>query len=322
MAEIIPDMVNFRAVLVGDSFERSLARVVDSAERAGLPQFETFHSPTSGPSRPLSDYDPASLTNHQVRFEAPDRTFLSVSTPPNLAGILVQASYPVDGDEARCRHALRVLPALLKELFANGKLEEGHVERIGAEPLEAVPLTPISQGLVALVTTDAAVDAAYREPAAFWDAWDQHEEAGDHHLVVRGVEAATSAEWFRVVFEKEWAMARAARPGLTRIGNRNAPPGCEGLLTAGQSCLREAGSAAGHVEVAAFVPEGAHIPPGEILFWNEILLRGRFENGSPVSRVRVVFRNEQMARAEATPLLDIGAQVVFLGRDGEYQPVT
>ena len=318
---MMPDMINFRAVLAGDSLQRWLQDVSALSKRAGLPQFKTFHSPTSGPSRPISAYDPASL-DKSVRFEAPDGTFLSVSKPPNLAGVLVQASYPVDGDEARCRTALSVLTALLKELFATEQLEEGSVERIGAETLEAVPLTPVGQGDVGLVTTEAVVDAAYREPASFWAAWDQHEQAGGRHLLVRGVEAATSAEWFRAIFEKEWAMARAARPGGTRIGTRNAPPGCEGLLMSGESCLREVSSAGGHVELAGFVVEGKHVPAWEILSWNEILQRGRLENGTPVSSVRVVFRNEQMARAEATPLVDIGVQVVFLGRDGQYQSVS
>jgi hypothetical protein len=257
-----------------------------------------------------------------VRFEAPDDTFLSLSKPPNLAGVLVQASYPVDDDEAKCLTALSVLVALLTELFATGQLEDAHVERVGAERLGAVPLTPVGQGDVGLVTTDAAVDAAYREPASFWAAWDRDEQANGRHLLVRGVEAATSAEWFRAVFEKEWAMARAAKPGGTRIGTRRSPPGCEGLLMAGESCLRQVSSADGHVELAGFVAEGTHVPAWEILSWNETLLRGQTESGSPVSSLRVVFRNEQMARAEATPLLDIGAQVVFLGRDGQYQPLT
>ena len=321
MVTMMPDMLNLRARLAGDNLKHWLPHVLASSERAGLPQFETFHSPTSGPSRSILSYDPAAVVD-QVRFEAKDRTFLSASRPPNLAGVLIQTSYPVDGDEARCRRALRVLTSLLRELFATGQLEEAHVERIGAEPLEAVPLTPVSQGFVGLVTTEAAVAATYRQPAVFWDAWDQQEQAGDHHLVLRGVEAATSAEWFRVVFKKEWSMARAALPGQTRIGIRNAPPGCEGLLMEGESCLREAGSFDGHVELAGFVPEGAHIPPWEILFWNETLHRRRLENGSPISSLRVVFRTEQMARAEATPLLDIGAKVVFLGRDGQYQTLT
>lgn len=322
MVTIMPDMVNLRALLADDSLERWLPLVLASGERAGLPRIETFHTPLTGPSRPFSEYDPASLINQQVRFEALDRTFLSVAKPRNLSGVLVESSDPVDGDEARCRSALHVLTALLKELFATGQLEEGHVERIGAESLGAVPLTPVSQGFVGVVATDAAVAAAYREPAAFWSAWDQHESAGDHHLVLRGVEAATSAEWFRVVFENEWSMARAAHPGQTRIGIRQAPPGCEALLMAGESCLREAGKLDAHVELAGFVPEGAHIPPWEILMWNEILHRGRLENGSPISGLRVVFRNEQMARAEGVPLLDIGAEVVFLGRDGQYQTIT
>lgn len=318
---MIPDLVNFRALLERDSLEHWLPRVRACAERAGLPAFATFHSPTSGPPRPLADFDPAALAEQQVRFEARDRTFLSVSAHPRLAGVLVQASWPLDGQEARCREAQRALAELLRELFATGRLEEGHVERVGAD-VDALPLTPVGQGFVALVTTDAAVSAAYQAPAVFWDAWDVHEPSGGRHLLVRGTQAATSADWFRAVFEQEWAMARAARPGQTRIGTRHAPPGCEALLMAGRSCLREIGTRNGQVELAGFVPQGAHVPAWEILTWRELLLRGRRDDGSPVSSLRVVFRDERMARAEATPLLDIGAQVLFLGRDGQYHPLS
>jgi hypothetical protein len=318
MDAMIPDLLNLKAQLTYDSLNRHVAQMRELWQRVGLPIFATFKSPTSGPSLPLADFDLEALAERQVRFEASDGTFLSVSAPPNLSGTLIQAVYPLKGDEARCRRALRTITELLRELFATGELEEGTVRRVG-KPLEAVPLTPVGQGYVALVTTNTAVDAAYWEPSAFWDAWDHHEQAGGRHLLARGIQAATSAELFRAVFEKEWAMARAARPGQTRFGTRHAPPGCEGLLMAGKSCLREVGERDGHVEVAGFVPEAAHIPPWEILSWNEILLRGRRDDGSLVSSLRVVFRDERMTRAEGTPLLDIGAQVVFLGRDGRYQ---
>lgn len=317
MGTLIPDLLQLKARLTSQDYIQRIPQVRELGERAGLQGFVTFKSPTSGPSLPMGDFELKKVVENQIRFEASDGSFLSASQPPDIAGTLVQAVYPLKGDEAICRRALRVLTALLQELFATGDLEEGTVRRVG-KTVEGLPLTPVGQGYVALVTTDAEVDAAYRDPSAFWNAWDHHQKAGDRHLLVRGVEAATSAEWFQALFENEWAMARAARPGRTRIGLRRAPEGCEGILMKGKGCMREVGVRDGLVELAAFVPEGAHIPPWEILSWNEILLRGKRDDGSHVSSLRVVFRNERMARAEGIPLVDIGAQVAFLARDGHY----
>ena len=249
-------------------------------------------------------------------------TRLAVSTHPGVAGTLIQGSRVADAglSEAAVRDAQVRQVNLLRGLFVTGKLEGGHVERV--EPgLDALPSVPIARRLPAVVVTEDRVAAAYNDPGPFWAAWGENQARGEHHLLARHLDAASTPAWFRACFEDHWAMARAARPGDTFYGRKVAPPGCEDLLARGESRLRQVGYRDGHVELAGFVPDGARVPPWEVLTWSEVLLRGSLDDGSPVSSLRVVFRNEEMARREATPLLDIGAQVAFLGRDGMYHPV-
>ena len=170
MGTLIPDLLQLKARLTSQDYIQRIPQVRELGERAGLQGFVTFKSPTSGPSLPIGEFELRKVVENQVRLEASDGSFLSASQPPDTAGTLVQAVCPLKGDEAICRRALRVLTVLLQELFATGDLEEGTVRRVG-KTVEGLPLTPVGQGYVALVTTDAEVDAAYRDPSAFWNAW-------------------------------------------------------------------------------------------------------------------------------------------------------
>jgi hypothetical protein len=205
-------------------------------------------------------------------------------------------------------------------LLVSDRVCEGYVRRI--EPrLGSLPLVPVARQYVAVITTEAAVAASYRDPSSFWAGWDRRVRHGEQSLLVRGTDAPTSAEWFRAIFGREWAMARAARLGTTRIGWRDLPPD-EAVYGAGQSCLSFVGRREGEVELACFVPTGAHVPPWEILKWSEAVQRRATQDGAPLTQLSIVFRDEAMAVAEGTPLHDMGAIVQWFGADGLYHTLT
>jgi hypothetical protein len=316
-----PHTVRLRAELTAGELKADVGAVLEQARAAGLPEPTRFESPVAKAARPFAVFDPARIVDQRVAFILADETYLMLSRAPGAPATVVQAVRSGEPlTEAEVREAQHRQAGLLRGLLAGGRLRAGSVERI--EPnVSALPSVPLAARYPALVADDAQAERAYADPAPFWAAWDEDQAEGGQHLLTRHLDAAATPDWFRAVFDAQWAMARAARPGETFYGRRIAPAGCEELLTRGESCLRQVGYRDGEVELAGFVPPGQHVPPWEILAWNEVLGDGRLADGSPVAAVRVVFRNEEMARREATPLLDIGAQVAYLGRDGLYHPV-
>jgi hypothetical protein len=310
--------VRLKAELAGKDLAGALDRVRALGEAAGMAEPASFATPIGAARQPIEGLDPARVVDHQLEIALADGAVLSISTHPGVAGTLIQASRAGDTlsvDEVRAAQLWQA--GLLRGLLDTGDLRKGQVERLGPG-LDALPDVPLAGRLPVVTVTEPEVAGAYADPGAFWAAWDEDRVRGDLHLLSRHLEEASTPAWFDAAFESQWAMARAARPGGTVYGGLAAPPGCEALLMRGESRLHRAGYRDGRVELAAFVPADAHIPPWEILTWNEALLRGRLEDGSPLSALRVVFRDEAMARREATPLLDIGAEVAYLGRDGEY----
>lgn len=182
----------------------------------------------------------------------------------------------------------------------------------------AVPRAPIAQRGFAVLTDRLAVEDSYRTPRTFWRAWDEHIEHAGRSLLLRGLELPTSEAWFERTYASDWGLARAARPGLTQYGVLEAPPGHEGTLRAGRRRMKVVGYIRSRqlVELAVHIAPSSHIPGWEILEWYDRLEAGLLGRDQPLQIVRVVFRSEAMARREGVPLLDIGAQVWFVGRDG------
>jgi hypothetical protein len=317
-----PQIVRLKAELSGKDLGPRLEQLVSLAREAGMAAPVAFETPLGAKPTPIARLDPARIQRSQIELVLEDGSRLAISTNPGATGTLVQGSRAEDAglSAEEVVRAQSEQTALLRALFATGDLLTGHVERVEVG-LDALPSVALARRLPALVVTTAEVDRAYRDAAPFWAAWEEDLVDGDRHLLSRHLAAGSTPDWFRACFAEQWEMARAARPGDTFLGRKVAPPGCEELLAKGESRLRQVGYRDGHVELAGFVPKGEHVPPWEILTWSEALLRGSLEDGSPLSSVGVVFRDEAMARREATPLLDIGASVSFLARDGSYQPV-
>jgi hypothetical protein len=316
-----PQIVELRAELSGQDLAGRITQVLDQARVAGMGEPQSFQTPLGAPAKSIERLDLSKILDYQVDFALADGTQLAISTGPKASVTLIQVSRADDAlTEEDVRNAQSRQAALLRGLFMTGEVKSGHIERVESG-LDALPDVPLARKKPGVIATEREVAAAYFDTAPFWSAWSDSVVTGERRLLLRHLDAASTPAWFRACFEKQWAMARAARPGDTFYGKKIAPPGCEDLLMKGESRLRQVGYHDGYVELAAYVPDGTHIPPWEILAWSEVLLRGRLDDGSPVSKVRVVFRNEKMARTEASPLLDIEAEVVFLGPDGQYHPV-
>lgn len=322
MAALIPTFVRMKAWLAGEvPFATRVTQLLELTQRCGLPAPTSYAAPVASKAIPIARLDVNRIGHQQISLDALERNYGIALSVQKDGRVLVDASMTTEAvDEAECRKVLHALTSLLGALFDTDEVDTGFVERIESG-INALPTTPLSLRNLALVVRDADVARDYREPQLFFRVWDTQRVRGDQHFLARAVDAVTTPAWFQALFVGQWTMARAARVGSVRYGSRQAPAGCEAVLLAGESCLRQVGYRDGHVELAAVVLEQSEIPPWEVLQWNEILNARKLPDGSPVTEVRAVFRDEASARRHARVLLGVRMKVVFLGADGAYHAV-
>jgi hypothetical protein len=120
------------------------------------------------------------------------------------------------------------------------------------------------------------------------------------------------------------AMARTARPGLTRFYSPQFEPGELELLEAGEPTLTGVGSY-GPEQVYEF---DGHTPPGtdlrciDLLMAAKLASAGQVEGGGPVREVRVVFMDSEQATRSAKLLSEAGAAVYWEDSQGHLNRVT
>ena len=200
---------------------------------------------------------------------------------------------------------------------------------------------PIASAYHAVITTDADVDAAYLDPTPFWHAWDTIERVGDLRFCTRALDLHDPADdgpWLGRTFFDSMAMARAARPGLTkydirRPGPELAPfwePGPFRDDKAGTPVLTPVGydATTRTAEYTGFLPDPEpggpepHLLVRDIMSIRHMARLKKTSDGRPVDTIRIVFPTEAMARPERRPLLDCGARVYFLGSAGDLIEIT
>lgn len=183
-----------------------------------------------------------------------------------------------------------------------------------------LPEVPVACHRTHVVTaTDAEVAAAYADPAAFWESgWSGVERHGDRALLWRAPDARDSADFLRAVLPQQWALARAARPRLTRYALPSVEPGEEPVYRAEEPVLQPAvyDAATGEVELACGAPPPAHVPGWQVFDLLSVLQAGALDDGRPVRSARVVFLFPEAAREEKRPLLDVGARVMWYDEAG------
>ena len=213
---------------------------------------------------------------------------------------------------------------LLGHFFLSALLESTDVakasfNRVGAG-LAAMPYVPlIGRSHLALVTKEQ-VEENYDDPEIFWGTpWQSKDRHGDRFLVARGLDLPDTADFYDRVLEEQMALARAAAPGCTRYRTPVAADEERDIFFRGESALNPVGylPASRTVEYSCAASPGAHIPVWEIYTIARMVREKRVQGGRVVDTVRIVFLNEETARLEKRPLLDVGAQVHHYNDQGE-----
>ena len=186
----------------------------------------------------------------------------------------------------------------------------------GASCLPVVPIARDRSQIV--VTSEEAVANTYDEPNVFWSAWDEVEPFGDLRLATRALDITTGVELLERVLDDQWAMARAAKPGLTEYALPEPLPEERDIYRAGERRMQMVGydKVDKLIELTCVLEPDEHINGWEIFDLWHPLVTGELGKRK-VEQARVVFLDRDSAEREKRPLLDIGARVFFQGDDGE-----
>jgi hypothetical protein len=217
-----------------------------------------------------------------------------------------------------------VLLPWLRECLSSGVRLEARVIRQGTS-LGMCPDAPIAGGSCQVViTTREAVIEAYDDPAAFWAMFPGVEVFGEELLLTRHLDAHTDDVYYADAWRESWALARAAKPRLTRFGGFRLEDWNRSLYLDTPNTLRLAGyhPVKKDAEFTCVVEADGHVNGREILGLRVLLKMKKLPGGGePCESVRVVFPSEAMARREKRPLLDVGASVGFIDIEGQLRLV-
>jgi hypothetical protein len=187
-----------------------------------------------------------------------------------------------------------------------------------------VPDLPLAENATHLVVRSAQeIERAFADPQAFTRAWDSVEAHAEMRLCLRGLNAPLNPNFLAHILPGQMAMARAARPGLTRFHRPRFEPGELEVLEAGEPTLIEVGY---HVREQVYEFAG-HTPPGidlrclDLLVVSKLASTGEAEGGGRVREVRAVFPDEEQAARSAKLLQEAGAAVYWEDSQGRLQRV-
>lgn len=207
-----------------------------------------------------------------------------------------------------------------RALLSTARVSNGIASWVGAgaKCLPRVPLASNRSHL--LLVAQSQVEAAYEPPQDFWDSgWEQVEDYGEQKLLLRALQVRSSEEYILSVRAQQWALARAARPGLTRYALPELLSGEEAAYRDGAATLEPVAYLPDVklAEYSCYLESGEHVRGWEIYSLLGLLEARQLPGGRPLEQVRVVFNDRQMAENEKCPLLDIGVQVLYLAENGE-----
>ncbi|MGI9303174.1 MAG: hypothetical protein ACR2RB_10765 [Gammaproteobacteria bacterium] len=328
----IPDFVYLMGTVEGESFADTAGLFLDAFAHADLPAVEQWSIPSdhakqsgtaakakafiaaagAGPDVPVNGIfemgDEVTATIFHRRRDRAGRYGLRLSKTVGAARHAEMLDFLARATEA-CRYVLRHGRVLQLCLFREGG------------GLSSVPVVPLVYGSSHLtVVTTEQVDGAYREPAMFWRAgWDADETCDDQRLLLRGLDIEAGPDYLAQIIPHQWAMARAAKPGLTKYYLPQVEPEEERVYRAGAPTLDIVGHLAGEnlVEFSCALEPGQHINGWEIFNLYGLIQAGELPDGRQVDVVRVVFLECATAEQEKRPLLDIGARVYCYDDAGE-----
>lgn len=141
----------------------------------------------------------------------------------------------------------------------------------------------------------------------------------DLQLVLRAFHARTPGEMLGATQDGQWAMARMARPGVTRYMRAEPTEDELAIFKKGEPLVLSLGYHADD-QIAVFScapPPDGHIRPWEIFALRDLLVDRKLPTGEPVKGVEVIFPLESDAAREARLLQDIGVHVRYYDDEGE-----
>ena len=161
------------------------------------------------------------------------------------------------------------------------------------------------------------------DPQAYWDSWSV-ERTGGRGLCTRALDVNSGVELYEAIAERQWAMARAVKPGGCTLYQPLPEEHEEALFTRGERTLHMVGylEDTKTVELSCAILDDQHIHGWEILGLHDMREEGTTTEGYEVEAIRVVFLDEAVARREKRPLLDARIQVFAYDQEGELLQLT
>lgn len=327
-----PDFVYLMCTIKGESFADVVRLFMDAFDHAELPEVQEW----SVPSRQARRAGTAAQAQETIAAAGTGSDAI-VNGIFYLDGKVTATIYFRKDDEPG-RYSLRMSKTVgadrhgemldfiakatevCRYLLQHGGMEQVTLFREGGG-LACVPDVPLvdTTSHVALVT-EQQVDAAYDDSQAFWNSgWDASETYGEKRLLLRGLDVLAGPDYLAKIQPHQWAMARAAKAGLTEYYLPQVEPEEDEVYRSGSATLDIVGHLAGEnlIELSCAAEPGQHIKGWEIIDLLGLLESGALPDGRQVDVVRVVFLECASARQEKRPLLDIGAKVYCYDDAGE-----
>ena len=168
--------------------------------------------------------------------------------------------------------------------------------------------------------TDDALGEMFEAPAQAIEAggW-KAQRYFDVQLLLRAFHARSPGEMLGATEAGQWAMARMARPGITKYLRAEPTEDELPIFQKGEPLVLSLGYHADD-QIAVYScapPPDEHIRPWEIFALRDLLVDGKQPTGEPVRSIEVIFPLESDAEREARPLQDIGVHVRFYDDEGE-----
>jgi len=236
---------------------------------------------------------------------------------------LIGPDLSVEQNPERVRRSLASRVAVVRALIKTCPVVRAHVDRsaqvFAPAPPHAVP------GHVLFIANKTEIERDYSDPSVYWNAWEQATELGDGRVLLsRALSVVDEVEYKRLTYPSAWAMARAARAGLTHYAHHQANEltvGEQELFNSGEPTLTQVGYHPDEqwIEFTAMVPDGAHVLPREIFLLDDLVASRRLPDGRPLQSVRVTFPNRAKAEQDAGPLRDIGVTVQYFSDRGTWE---
>jgi hypothetical protein len=217
------------------------------------------------------------------------------------------------------------IAGLLRSLAGSGQLVRAFVEREngGVLCLPEVPFAGINAHIVAMPAERLVL--GYDSPEEFVKAGWKQETVNNLLFLVRGMTARDNTEYLKEIIESHWAMARAAKPQLTKYYWPKVEENEISIYLSGSPALELVGYVTREktVEFSCVLEStDQHIRGWEVYMIFQLIQEKKTADGDPIETVRVVFFESWMAEQEKRPLLDIGARVFFHSPHGNLTEIT